>query len=145
MLDISAYKLIGWNAVVLPSRFFSVVYENESFRLKFIFSGYTTGILLPARVIISRACNVVWRNQLLPEIFQRIKIRKTELVYICRAVLFKVFLISSDLLYYWRGIRIVEGLDVWMGGGGGGGGVWNSLISKNLAHYSLSLKFLLIL
>ena len=33
-----------------------------------------------------------------------------------------------------------EGLD-----GGGGGGVWNSLISKNLAHYSLSLKFLLIL
>ena len=29
-----------------------------------------------------------------------------------------------------------EGLD---------GGVWNSLISKNLAHYSLSLKFLLIL
>ena len=30
-----------------------------------------------------------------------------------------------------------EGLD--------GGGVWYSLISKNLAHYSLSLKFLLIL
>ena len=29
--------------------------------------------------------------------------------------------------------------------GGGGGGVWNSLIIKNLAHYSLSLKFLLIL
>ena len=29
-----------------------------------------------------------------------------------------------------------EGLD---------GGVWNSLISKNLAHYSLSLKILLIL
>ena len=28
---------------------------------------------------------------------------------------------------------------------GGGGGVSNSLISKNLAHYSLSLKFLLIL
>ena len=28
---------------------------------------------------------------------------------------------------------------------GGGGGVWNSLISKNLAHYSLSLYFLLIL
>ena len=27
----------------------------------------------------------------------------------------------------------------------GGGGVWNSLISKNLAHYSLSLKCLLIL
>ena len=25
------------------------------------------------------------------------------------------------------------------------GGVWNSLISKNLAHYSLSLKCLLIL
>ena len=24
----------------------------------------------------------------------------------------------------------------------GGGGVWNSLISKKLAHYSLSLKFL---
>ena len=32
---------------------------------------------------------------------------------------------------------------VWMAGVGGG--VWNSLISKNLAHYSLSLKFLLIL
>ena len=31
------------------------------------------------------------------------------------------------------------------GGGWGGAGVWNSLISKNLAHYSLSLKFLLIL
>ena len=31
-----------------------------------------------------------------------------------------------------------EGLDV------GGEGVWNSLISKHLAHYSLSLKFLLI-
>ena len=33
-------------------------------------------------------------------------------------------------------------------GSGRGGGVWNSLISKNLAHYSLSLKslkFLLIL
>ena len=29
-----------------------------------------------------------------------------------------------------------EGLD---------GGIWNSLISKDLAHYSLSLKFLLIL
>ena len=34
---------------------------------------------------------------------------------------------------------INEGLD------GGGGGVWNSLISKNLVHYSLSLKYLLIL
>ena len=31
------------------------------------------------------------------------------------------------------------------GWGWGGGGFWNSLISKNLAHYSLSLKFLLIL
>ena len=30
-------------------------------------------------------------------------------------------------------------------GVGAWGGVWNSLISKNLAHYSLSLKFLLIL
>ena len=28
---------------------------------------------------------------------------------------------------------------VWMGGGGGG--VWYSLFIKNLAHYSLSLKF----
>ena len=28
---------------------------------------------------------------------------------------------------------------------GVGGGVWNSLISKNLAHYSLSLRVLLIL
>ena len=35
-----------------------------------------------------------------------------------------------------------------MGRGGAGvegGGVWNSLISKNLTHYSLSLKFLFIL
>ena len=35
-----------------------------------------------------------------------------------------------------------------MGGGvgwGSHGGVWNSLIGKRLAHYSLSLKFLLIL
>ena len=39
-------------------------------------------------------------------------------------------------------IYIYEGLD---GGGGRGEWVWNSLISKNLAHYSLSLKFLLIL
>ena len=43
-----------------------------------------------------------------------------------------------------------EGLDAGgggMGGGavGGGGGVWNSLISKNLVHYSLSVKCLLIL
>ena len=41
-----------------------------------------------------------------------------------------------------------EGLDGEKGSGWGvgvGGGVWNSLISKNLAHYSLSLKFLLIL
>ena len=30
-------------------------------------------------------------------------------------------------------------------GGSGWGGLSNSLISKNLAHYSLSLKFLLIL
>ena len=30
-------------------------------------------------------------------------------------------------------MKIKEGLD-------GGRGVWNSLISKNLAHYSLSLK-----
>ena len=36
-------------------------------------------------------------------------------------------------------------LDEVLDGGGGGGGVWNSLISKYLAHYSLSLKFLLIL
>ena len=36
-------------------------------------------------------------------------------------------------------MSLFEGLD------GGGGGVWNSLISKNLTHYSLSLKFLLIL
>ena len=32
-----------------------------------------------------------------------------------------------------------------MGEGGRVMGVWNSLISKNLAHYSLSLKFLLLL
>ena len=37
---------------------------------------------------------------------------------------------------------INEGLK---GGGWRGGGVWNSLISKNLTHYSLSLQFLLIL
>ena len=37
----------------------------------------------------------------------------------------------NDIIKY-----INEGLD---------GGIWNSLISKNLAHYSLSLKFLLIL
>ena len=30
-------------------------------------------------------------------------------------------------------VELDEGLD------GGGGGVWNSLISKNLAHYFLSL------
>ena len=35
MLDLSAYKLNGWNAEV-----FSVVYENKSLRLKFIFPGY---------------------------------------------------------------------------------------------------------
>ena len=34
---------------------------------------------------------------------------------------------------------------VWMGGGGRGRGCWKSLINKNLAHYSLSLKYLLIL
>ena len=38
-------------------------------------------------------------------------------------------------------VELNEGLD----GGGEGGRVWNSLISKNLVHYSLSLKFLLIL
>ena len=38
---------------------------------------------------------------------------------------------------------IFEGLDG--GWGGGWGVVSNSLISKNLVHYSLSLKFLLIL
>ena len=35
-------------------------------------------------------------------------------------------------------VELDEGLD-------GGGVFWNSLISKNLAHYSLSLNFLLIL
>ena len=43
--------------------------------------------------------------------------------------------LSVTVCYY----SIHEGLD-W-----GGGGVSNSQISKNLAHYSLSLKFLLIL
>ena len=43
-------------------------------------------------------------------------------------------MLSSLYIYH-----IYEGLD------GGGEGVWNSLISKNLAHYSLSLKFLPIL
>ena len=37
-------------------------------------------------------------------------------------------------------INLHEGL-----GGGAGGGVWNSLISKYLAHFSLSLKLLLTL
>ena len=41
----------------------------------------------------------------------------------------------SDQMLTWKQ-HINEGLD---------GGVWNSLISKNLAHYSRSLKFLLIL
>ena len=53
--------------------------------------------------------------------------------------------VAVELVYYSplllkgnfeRGQLTYEGLD---------GGVWNSLISKNLAHYSLSLKFLLIL
>ena len=41
-------------------------------------------------------------------------------------------------------LKMYEGLD---GGGGGGVGVGgsNSLIGKNLGHYSLSLKFLRIL
>ena len=38
-------------------------------------------------------------------------------------------------------VELDEGLD----GREWGGGVCNSLISKNLAHYALSLKFLLIL
>ena len=47
--------------------------------------------------------------------------------------------VRIDLDIYFRlFMKKNEGLD-------GGGGVWNSLISKNLAHYSLSLKFLLIL
>ena len=49
-------------------------------------------------------------------------------------------ILSSTVMYL---MHVKEGLDG--GGGGGGGRVSNSLISKNLAHYSLSLKFLLIL
>ena len=45
---------------------------------------------------------------------------------------------SNNFTRELAGIQISEGLD-------GGGGVSNSLISKHLAHYSLSLKFLLIL
>ena len=40
-------------------------------------------------------------------------------------------------------VEVDEGLDG--RDKGRGAGVWNSLISKNLAHYSLSLKCLLIL
>ena len=45
-------------------------------------------------------------------------------------------------LVSFAGMTLDEVLD---GGGGGWRGVWNSLISKNLAPYSLSLKYLLIL
>ena len=45
---------------------------------------------------------------------------------------------ESDPSSFWN---ILICMRVWMGGGG----VWNSLISKTLAHYSLCLKFLLIL
>ena len=57
--------------------------------------------------------------------------------------------LSFCRFHNYTAVAITEGLD---GGGSGrgrgsgaGGGVWNSLISKNLAHYSLSLNFLLIL
>ena len=54
---------------------------------------------------------------------------------------FEVVFLNVVYIDFYARHPIQEGLD----GGGGGGGVWNSLISKNLAHYSLSLKFLLIL
>ena len=40
---------------------------------------------------------------------------------------------TNQIQQFWLN-SYVEGLD---------GGIWNSLISKNLAHYSLSLKFCL--
>ena len=46
----------------------------------------------------------------------------------------KTVLKRLPYLYFGSAIML-EGL------GGAGGGVWNSLISKNLAHYSLSLNF----
>ena len=45
-------------------------------------------------------------------------------------------LIHFSICLQYRVQYMYEGLD---------GGVWNSLISKNLVHYSLSLKCLLIL
>ena len=46
---------------------------------------------------------------------------------------------------YFGTILPLYGISYYIDIGGSGLGVWNSLISKSLAHYSLSLKFLLIL
>ena len=54
-----------------------------------------------------------------------------------RAILIKLHVSLKYIFCSLKRCIIHEGLD--------GGGVSNSLISKNLAHYSLSLKFLLIL
>ena len=56
--------------------------------------------------------------------------------WLCCSLESKVLIAGKPFMRVWIGGE---------GGGGGGGGVWNSLISKNLVHYSLSLKFLLIL
>ena len=50
----------------------------------------------------------------------------------CYVVSYDTFFAIKQLVVYSE-CNINEGLD-----GGGGGGVWNSLISKHLAHYSLS-------
>ena len=58
---------------------------------------------------------------------------------------FEMILLQNSKLNRFEHLGGYEGLDGGRSGRGGGGGVWNSLISKNLAHYSPSLKFLLIL
>ena len=66
-----------------------------------------------------------------------------------RATVTYVDLMSMQQIIVLNAMKItagdVRGLDGGGVGGKEGGGVWNYLISKNSAHYSLSLKFLLIL
>ena len=58
-------------------------------------------------------------------------------VYVIDCMFTLTFFLNTDIDAVF--LAFSEGLD------GGGGVVSNSLISKNLAHYSLSIKFLLIL